>query len=274
MTTPSETSLPEQPVLDGLTTAACNICGARGEFSGPAGHLDGLTVPENYNYREGLQCAACGSISRDRAVMYVLSRLLRETAPLEEWRARGEMRLLETSGYRGHPPRLARLFDYFNTHFLPPTDLPEVIDGRTTANLEDLPYPDAFFDIILCAEVLEHVSRIELAVPELYRVLDPDGFAVITVPYVHGWRRTSTRVQRWHDRDVHLYPAEYHADETLVYRIYGRDFLTQLRDAGFGVAFVTVTDPTAAISETDVIIASRAPFVDISGFLPHPGAGA
>ena len=274
MTKPSETSLPEQPVLDGLATAACNICGARGRFSGPADHLEGLTVPENYNYREDLQCAAYGSISRDRAVMYVLSRLMKETAPLEEWPTRGDMRLPETSGYRRHPPRLGRLFDYFNTQFLPPTDLPEVIDGRTTANLEDRPYPDAFFDIVLCAEVLELVSRIELAVPELYRVLDPNGFAVITVPYVHGWRGTSTRVQRWHDRDVHLYPAEYHEEETLVYRIYGRDFLTQLRDAGFGVAFATVTDPTAAISETDVIIASKAPFVDITGFLPHQGAGA
>jgi SAM-dependent methyltransferase len=207
-------------------------------------------------------------------VIYVLSRLLKKMAPLEEWQERDDMRLLETSGYRGDPPRLGRLFDYFNTQFLPPADLPEVIDGRNTANLDDLPYPDAFFDIVLCAQVLEHVSRIELAVPELYRVLDPGGFAVITAPYVHGWERTSTRVKGWHDRDVHLYPPEYHGEETLVYRIYGRDFLAQLRDAGFRVAFAKVIDLSAAITETDVIIASKSPFVEFTGFLPSRGAGA
>jgi hypothetical protein len=162
-------------------------------------------------------------------VIYVLSRLLKKMAPLEAWQERDDMRLLETSGYRGHPPRLGRLFDYFNTQFLPPADL---------------------------------------------RVLDPGGFAVITAPYVHGWERTSTRVKGWHDRDVHLYPPEYHGEETLVYRIYGRDFLAQLRDAGFGVAFAKVIDLSAAITETDVIIASKSPFVEFTGFLPSRGAGA
>ena len=191
--------------------------------------MEEVTVPDSYNLREGLVCAVCGSISADRAMVFALAGILHERLPLEQWVVRADLRLFETSGYRGHPARFERLFDYFNTHFLPPDDLPATIDGRTTANLEDLPYPDDFSDLVVTTEVLEHVGLIDNALSELHRVLDPMGHAIITVPYVHEWSRTSTRVQPWHDRDVFLYPPEYHAEETLVYRIYGRDFLTRLR---------------------------------------------
>jgi SAM-dependent methyltransferase len=261
-------------VVAALPTAQCAICGSRGEFSGPASHLDGLTVPESYNLREGLVCGGCGSISRDRGMVFGLAGILGEGLPLEGWTPRPELRLFETSGYRGHPPRFQRLFDYFNTQFLPPDDLPATIDGRTTANLEDLPYPDGFFDLVVTTEVLEHVGLIDKALAELHRVLDPMGHALITVPYVHEWPRTSTRVHRWHDRDVFLYPPEYHAEETLVYRIYGRDFLTALRDAGFGVTFLRVTRPDLAIAEMDLIIASKAPYLDISAFASGPAVGS
>ncbi len=201
--------------------------------------------------------------------MWTLGRLLQQRSPVEEWPAWPDRRLFETSGYRGHPPRLAQRFDYFNTKFLPPDDLPESLDGREMANLEDLPYPSEFFDVVLSAEVLEHVSRIEPAISEIYRVLDPDGFAVITAPYVHGWRRTSHRVHRWHDRDVFLYPPEYHCEDTLVYRVYGRDLLAQLCAAGFAVLYARVADADAGVVAMDVIVASKGPFVDITSFLPQ-----
>lgn len=40
---------------------------------------------------------------------------------------------------------------------------------------EDLPYPDNYFDVVLCVDVLEHVADWQQAVAETYRVLQPGG---------------------------------------------------------------------------------------------------
>ena len=64
------------------------------------------------------------------------------------------------------------------------------------AACERLPYPDAYFDLVLSHEVLEHVQDDGLAAAELVRVLRPGGRGVIFVPnrlypfetHGHYWR--------------------------------------------------------------------------------------
>ena len=64
------------------------------------------------------------------------------------------------------------------------------------AACEALPHPDAFFDLVLSHEVLEHVQDDRQAVAEMVRVLKPGGRAVIFVPnrlypfetHGHYWR--------------------------------------------------------------------------------------
>jgi len=41
---------------------------------------------------------------------------------------------------------------------------------------ENLPYPDNFFDAVICVDVLEHVSDLKKTIFEIYRVLKPGGF--------------------------------------------------------------------------------------------------
>jgi len=45
-----------------------------------------------------------------------------------------------------------------------------------------LPFPDNFFDLILCAEVLEHIQHHRIAVSEIVRVLKPGKNMVVSVP--------------------------------------------------------------------------------------------
>jgi SAM-dependent methyltransferase len=45
-----------------------------------------------------------------------------------------------------------------------------------------LPFPDAHFDRVICAEVMEHVHDYESALGELVRVLKPGGTVGITIP--------------------------------------------------------------------------------------------
>lgn len=51
-----------------------------------------------------------------------------------------------------------------------------------TGDLQSLDLPDADFDAVVCAEVLEHLDDDAAALAELARVLRPGGLLVVTVP--------------------------------------------------------------------------------------------
>jgi SAM-dependent methyltransferase len=57
---------------------------------------------------------------------------------------------------------------------------------------EPLPLGDGEFDLVLCAEMLEHVRDVQLLLSEVRRVLKPGGRLAITTP-AHG-RRTGLRI--------------------------------------------------------------------------------
>lgn len=51
--------------------------------------------------------------------------------------------------------------------------------------MDDLPFPDAAFDIVLCTEVLEHVEDAERTTAELSRVLAPGGLLLVSTPFLY-----------------------------------------------------------------------------------------
>ncbi|MPZ22252.1 MAG: methyltransferase domain-containing protein [Dehalococcoidia bacterium] len=255
-----------------LATARCNVCGSarlretanqvRRRLSEPIEARD-LTA----ELREGLVCPDCGSTSRDRCLIAVFATLLaREREALSEWLPLDGVRILDCAGARAHPTQLARVADYFNTQYKAEAMSDPVIDGRVYADLQDLHYPDGFFDFVLSSDVFEHVRLHEVAFREVFRVLDGAGALVLQVPYGHGLRRTMTRVHPTGDKDAYLYPPEYHAEQTLVYRIYGRDLLGLLNSLGFSVAYWEARLDRYAVSPQPMILATKAPFLDLTGF--------
>jgi SAM-dependent methyltransferase len=50
------------------------------------------------------------------------------------------------------------------------------------SDITGLPFPDGFFQLVICAEVLEHIPDQERAVGEVLRVLKPGGDLVVSVP--------------------------------------------------------------------------------------------
>jgi len=53
------------------------------------------------------------------------------------------------------------------------------------APLQEIPVADAFFDAVLCTEVLEHLDEPLACLKELSRVLKPNGRLFLTVPFFH-----------------------------------------------------------------------------------------
>ena len=50
----------------------------------------------------------------------------------------------------------------------------------TVCSSHHLPYPDSFFDAVLCLEMLEHDSNFYRTISEAYRVLKPGGHLLLT----------------------------------------------------------------------------------------------
>ncbi|OHA88557.1 MAG: hypothetical protein A2653_03355 [Candidatus Zambryskibacteria bacterium RIFCSPHIGHO2_01_FULL_43_25] len=54
------------------------------------------------------------------------------------------------------------------------------------AVIESLPYPNSYFNKVICGEVLEHVFDEDIALNELLRILAPNGSLIITVPNLNA----------------------------------------------------------------------------------------
>jgi len=50
------------------------------------------------------------------------------------------------------------------------------------ASADDLPYKDAFFDAVVCTDVLEHVLDLNAAIRSMLRVLRNNGVLIVRVP--------------------------------------------------------------------------------------------
>ncbi len=93
------------------------------------------------------------------------------------------------------------------------------------ADARRLPFADGEFDVVIAAEVLEHVHEDAAAIAELRRVLRPGGLLAVTVP---RW---------WPERVCWALSREYHDVPGGHVRIYRRGQLAErLRRSGLVLA--------------------------------------
>ena len=61
------------------------------------------------------------------------------------------------------------------------------------AMIEETPYKSEFFDVITCKDVLEHVLDINKVTAEIYRILKPNGYFLVQVPYKQNMKDYATK---------------------------------------------------------------------------------
>jgi SAM-dependent methyltransferase len=133
--------------------------------------------------------------------------------------------------------------------------------GELQLDITRLALPDRSFGAILCSHVLEHVEDDRAAMRELFRVLEPGGWAIVMVPL------DLARETTYEDASI-ITPAERErafAQWDHV-RMYAPDIADRLGSAGFNVAreqFVRTLGPELAArygcTDLDEIFLCRKP---------------
>jgi len=97
-------------------------------------------------------------------------------------------------------------------------------------DVQEIPFDDATFDVVICNHVLEHVDDDAKAKREMYRILKPNGFAILQVPMDTDNSTTmeDPTVTDPKERE-RLYRQKDHV------RLYGLDYADRLSEAGFKV---------------------------------------
>ena len=99
-----------------------------------------------------------------------------------------------------------------------------------SVDLLNIPFMDKEFDMVICNHVLEHIIDDAKAMAEIYRVLTNKGVAILQVPI-------SYQIEKSYEDSSITDPKlrEKHFGQFDHVRIYGKDYINRLENAGFQV---------------------------------------
>ena len=132
---------------------------------------------------------------------------------------------------------------YLQSYYWEDIPFGETKDGISNQDLQDLRLPSDAFDLVISADVFEHIRKPYLAFRELHRVLREGGKHVFTVPLQYPLpAKTVCRVDTSGEQDVFLQEPRYHiagdGGKSLVYNDFGADMLSKLAEVGFATRYV------------------------------------
>lgn len=140
-------------------------------------------------------------------------------------------------------PHHVTLSEYF-----PDTAIGTIIDGVQCQDVQNLSFPDEYFDVCTSLEVFEHVENDLQGFAEIFRVLKPGGFTVFTVP-IDLNQKTIERTAWVDGQRQCILPPEYHSDKlrgnqrVFCYRNYGYDIINRLKQVGFKKVEIIQSSP-------------------------------
>lgn len=105
-------------------------------------------------------------------------------------------------------------------------------------DLQEINFPDAWFDLVICHNIIEHVPDDVRALQEIHRVLRSGGVALLSAPMIDAWEHTyeNPAITVPKQRDLHFNQDDH-------YRIYGRDLYDRIRSVGFDLSVDVAREP-------------------------------
>lgn len=104
-------------------------------------------------------------------------------------------------------------------------------------DITNLYYEDDAFDIVIANHTLQYINNDQLAMEEIYRVLKPNGKAILQVPISYENKRTI-------EDEFFILPRikEKHFFNYEKVRLYGTDYFTKLEKIGFKIDLINPID--------------------------------
>lgn len=180
----------------------CNCCGKTFRKLKPKGNV----------FRKNAKCPRCGSLERTRVLLFYLER---ETDIFNK----ADCKVLHFAPEWSLIPKFnqsASIIEYIDADINPNY-------ANHVINIESIPYPNDYFDYIICSHVLGHVTNEQKAIEEICRVLKIDGKALIMTLI------DKNREKTFEDHSITT-PQErlkYYSEPDLV-RLHGLDFAQRL----------------------------------------------
>ncbi|MXN92402.1 methyltransferase domain-containing protein [Flavobacterium sp. Sd200] len=167
-----------------------------------------LQLPNN-----DLLCARCGSLSRDRRLWTLLNSgfLYNGITVLDFSPSRALARKMKSIG---------------NINYIS-TDLSGNFIADFQYDITSLDIKDNTVDLIICYHILEHIPDDAKAMAELYRVLKPNGKAIIQTPFKDGDIYEDFSITSPAEREIHFGQD----DHVRIYSVQG--LKGRLEQAGF-----------------------------------------
>ena len=113
--------------------------------------------------------------------------------------------------------------------------------AKIKMDVQDIPFENNYFDIVICNHVLEHVDDDKKALKEIFRVLKKGGKGILLCPV------DLTREKTYEDKSITSPELrKEHFGQYDHQRVYGRDYATRLTEAGFCVEEVNYKNTLAS----------------------------
>lgn len=124
-------------------------------------------------------------------------------------------------------------------------------------DMQNIPFPDKTFDLVVCNHILEHVDDAGVALQEMHRVLRPGARAICQTPFATRLTKTLEEplLQSAEDR-LFFYGQEDHV------RLFGLDLEDLIRQAGFVGRIVPHAEILPDVDPEQLGINEREPFFD------------
>lgn len=201
----------------------CYVCGEKTRF-----------LMGNRTSLRAAYCGNCGAALRcsDLVKCFLEELEIENGKLLDIVELKGQLCILNVSANGTLHTGLKKMDNYIITEYMPGIE-----SGRTMwggignrdllcVDLQDIPFTDNSFDVVISEDVMEHIEDYNKALDEIYRVLRPGGFYIFTIPLMEG-KKTQSRKEKknyFHGFGSQLY---------YVYTDFGDDMIEILDAHGF-----------------------------------------